>query len=248
MAGPPSRLFIDYPLTPQGEIHLDGGQAHYLANVLRRREGDKVLLFNGRDGEWEGEITGLAKKMLTLRLSRQTRPQTAEPGPLLAFAPVKRAPIDQIAQKAAELGAAALQPVFTARTIVTRVNEERLLANLIEAAEQSERLSVPTLAAPAKLSAFLGNWPLEAGLVFCDEELAAPGGMAGAVATLSGQDRARSWAILTGPEGGFTPEEREAVSAHPGACAISLGPRILKADTAAFAALTLFQAALGAQG
>ena len=242
------RLFQDVSLDDGATVHFEGPAVHYLATVLRRQAGDEVLVFNGRDGEWLGRIERLGKQKLELSLLGQTRPQVPTIGPHLLFAPVKKAPIDQIAQKATELGAVSLQPVFTHRTIVTRVREDRLLANAIEAAEQTERLDVPDVYEAVKLETVLDGWMDQnpkRQLLFCDEE-AVDGDAPPLIKALSQYGSEKTdWSILIGPEGGFTDAERSRLRALSYVVVASLGPRVLRADTAAFAALTLWQAALG---
>ncbi len=236
------RLYIDMPLVEGATMDLPPAQAHYVGNVMRREIGDPLHIFNGKDGEWAADISEINKKRGRFVLQKQIRPQKAEPDIQLYFAPVKRAPLDLIAQKATELGATALCPVQTSRTIVTRVKEDRLLANGIEAAEQCERLSVPRILPLIKLDKLLASWEDSRRLIFCDEE-------GDALPLLEAlppfKEKAGKWAILIGPEGGFTPEERAQLRAQAFVLPVSLGPRILRADTAAFAALTLWQAALG---
>ena len=251
------RLFVTPQLAEGASVQLSADQAHYLARVMRREVGAELLLFNGRDGEWQGEISALSKNAGVVTLRAQTRQQIASPDLWLLFAPVKRAPLDQIAQKATELGVSSLQPVRTARTIVTRVREDRLLANAIEAAEQSERLDLPEVRDFTPLDKLLSHWSDNASdrrLVFCDEagdaENARWGGETGRALPMTEalqpfRDKAKSWAILTGPEGGFTPEERERLRCLDFVTPVTLGPRIMRADTAAFAAITLWQAVLG---
>ncbi len=248
------RLYIDAPLQEGAAAPLTADQAHYLKNVLRRAESDRVLLFNGRDGEFEAEIAELKKKAGIAAIRTQTRVQQAEPDLVLCFAPVKRGPLETIIQKATEIGVAAFAPVITARTVAPKINAERLQAIAIEAAEQSGRLTVPTVKTPAKLEALLDNWPTDRKLIFCDEagddDTQAWGGCEGRAAPLlealkAVDSAADKWAILTGPEGGFSKEERDLLRAKDDVVAVTLGPRILRADTAAIAALALFQAARG---
>jgi 16S rRNA (uracil1498-N3)-methyltransferase len=236
-AGGLTRLFVTATLEPGASIALDDGQTHYLLHVLRAGAGDRVLVFNGRDGEWQAEIASAAKRGIVLSMRQQTLPQTAVPDLWLVFAPVKKTPSDYLVQKATELGAAKLQPVFTRRTIVSRVNPERLLANVVEAAEQSGRLSIPEIGDAAPLEKILAAWPKQRRLYFCDE-----GGDAKPLAEMAGSAPA---AILTGPEGGFDPAEREALRALSFVTPVTLGPRILRADTAALAALAIWQSVKG---
>lgn len=234
------RLFVEDDLSPGVALTLDGPRAHYLRDVLRLGVGAGVLLFNGRDGEWQARVTATAKRTLDLALERQTRPQGPEPDLWLCFAPVKKARIDFIAEKATELGVSALVPVVTRRTNVERVNVERLRANAVEAAEQTERLSVPEVREPASLEQVLKAWPATRRLLIADET---GGGKPILDALRDAQPG--PWAVLIGPEGGFTREELDRIAALPGVLPVGLGPRILRADTAALAALACLQAAIG---
>ncbi len=248
------RLFINAPLAESAAAPLSAEQAHYLKNVLRRDEGDAVLLFNGSDGEFSAVIAELKKKGGLATVGAQTRPQAAEPDLTLFVAPVKRAALETIIQKSVELGARSICPVITERTVATRINRERLQAIAVEAAEQCGRLSVPAIDEAVKFEAMFDDWPSGRRLMFCDEagddETKAWGGGEGraapALETLKSFDKkTESWAILIGPEGGFSPAERAALRARAFVAPVTLGPRILRADTAAIAALTLWQAALG---
>jgi 16S rRNA (uracil1498-N3)-methyltransferase len=239
-AGGRTRLYVTADLGEGMAVPLDEAQAHYLLHVMRAKAGDRVRLFNGRHGEWVSEIETVTKRGVILKALAQTAPQVPVPDLWLVFAPVKKTPADYLVQKATELGAARLQPVFTRRTIVTRVNEERLLANTIEAAEQSERVSVPQIGAPMTLEKLLADWPAERRLYFCDE-----GGEARPLAQAAAAGPA---AILTGPEGGFDPAEREMLRGKPFVTPVTLGPRILRADTAALAALAVWQSVAGDWG
>ena len=248
------RLFIDAPLAENAAAPLSAEQAHYLRNVLRRKEGDEVLLFNGMDGEFAAEIAELKKKGGLVKISAQTRPQKNEPDLVLYFAPVKRGPLETIAQKAVELGAASLTPVLTERTVATRINIERLQSIAIEAAEQCGRMSAPRVKEAVALIKLLDNWPADRRLMFCDEagddEIKEWGGDEGRAAPAlealkNERKKSDSWAILIGPEGGFTSSERAALRGKDFVTPVTLGPRVLRADTAAVAALTLWQAALG---
>ncbi len=255
----PLRLFVENPLSNGASIALSRGQAHYLAGVMRRGVGDPVDLFNGRDGEWRGRLSGLDRKGGAVAVETRLRDQQAEPDIHLLFAPVKRAPIDYLAQKATELGVAALRPVITRRTVAARVNLERLRANAVEAAEQTGRLSVPDISPPAKLDAVLDAWDAKRRLIFCDEAgddpdapWGGPDGRARPLAqrladtdTGTGTDGAGAWAILIGPEGGFDAQERARLRAAPFVIPSTLGPRILRADTAALAALAVWQSRRG---
>ncbi len=239
-AGGRTRLFVDASLEPGGAVTLDEGQSHYLLHVLRAKAGDRVLLFNGRDGEWLGEISATSKRGVTVALRTVTAQQTEVPDVWLLFAPVKTTPSDYLVQKATELGARKLQPVFTRRTIVTRINQERLKANAVEAAEQSARLTVPEIGEVVALEKLLNAWPRERRIFFCDE-----GGDAKPLAQAAREAGEGPCAILTGPEGGFDPEEREALRARSFVTPVTLGPRILRADTAALAALAIWQSVKG---
>ena len=236
------RLFVESPLAFGAKVVLTDAQAHYLLRVMRAGEGDRLLVFNGKDGEWRAQIVESNKRGASVRCEAQTAPQTDVPDLWLVFAPIKKTPADYVAQKATELGVRVLQPVLTWRTIARRVNTDRLRANAIEAAEQSGRVSVPEVREPTNLESLLKSWPKERRLVFCDEAGdAAP--IAEALARAKGEGAA--WAVLTGPEGGFDPEERALVRANAFAVPVALGPRIMRADTAALAALALWQAVLG---
>ena len=216
-------------------------QAHYLAHVLRLAPGDPVALFNGRDGEWLAHIDAVGKKSAVLAVGRQLRPQAPEPDLWLVFAPVKRAPLDFLVQKATELGVSALMPAITRRTVVERIKRERMEANAIEAAEQCERLTLPRVDDARALSQILDSWPPERRILLCAE--------AGTAAPISEFlrecDPGEPWAVLTGPEGGFEQTELDLLRKFPNVSAVGLGPRILRADTAALAALSCWQAVLG---
>ena len=236
------RLYCPQPFFSQATLELADNQVHYLQHVMRCREGDPVTVFNGQDGEWLGVIDTLKKKHGTLTLSEQRRQQTTEPDIWLAFAPVKNAAIHFLAQKATELGVSALHPVFTDRTVVSRVNTEKLSANTIEAAEQCERLTIPSVEEGQPLTTFLSQFPQGRTLIYCDES------GKGQPITAALQQAAKTtsqWAILIGPEGGFSAQEREILHKHPNTLPVGLGPRILRADTAALAALACFQAICG---
>lgn len=246
------RLHCGLPLCDGAAAPLDAEQHHYLRNVLRRAEGDRVRLFNARDGEFEATIELLTKKAAILRVGGRSRGPAPEFDPWLLIAPVKRAPLDLIVQKATELGVAAILPVVTDRTVAPRVKEDRLAAIAREAAEQSGRLSIPEIRAAAPLDRTLDAWPKERSLLFCDEAGDDPGAEWGgeegrAPPALEALRRVPSgpFAVLIGPEGGFSPTERALLRALPFVVPATLGPRILRADTAAIAALTLVQAALG---
>jgi len=235
-AGGKLRLYVNAGLGAGVAVPASDGQAHYLLHVMRAKTGQRVLLFNGRDGEWLAEISA-AKRGATLTCLKRTQVQAGVPDLWLLFAPVKKTPADYLVQKATELGASRLQPVFTRRTIVTRVNQDRLLANAVEAAEQSGRLSVPEIGDAAPLEKILAGWPRERRIYFCDE-----GGDAKPLAEVPGKAPA---AVLTGPEGGFDPAERGQLRALAFVTPVMLGPRILRADTAALAALAIWQSVKG---
>jgi 16S rRNA (uracil1498-N3)-methyltransferase len=242
-AGGKTRLYVTGDLGARLAVALGEGQAHYLFNVLRAAVGNRILLFNGRDGEWLADITAIGKRGVTATCLTQTTPQSGGPDIWLAFAPVKKTPSDYLVQKAAELGVSVLQPVFTRRTIVSRINEERMAANAIEAAEQSGRLTVPEIREGVGFDKLLAAWPKDRRLLFCDE-----GGDAKAMTQAARESRGGPTAILTGPEGGFDPMERAALRALPFVVPVTLGPRILRADTAALAALSVWQAVAGDWG
>ncbi|HLI64728.1 MAG TPA: 16S rRNA (uracil(1498)-N(3))-methyltransferase [Caulobacteraceae bacterium] len=277
------RLFVPDALSAGGRVALADGPAHYLRDVMRRKAGDAILLFNGRDGEWRAEIVELGKRVLALTVAEGTRPQTPIPDLELIVALVKRPRLETIVEKAAELGAARVRLAITEHAQGQRTNVERLAAIATEAAEQTGRLDVPTIDAPAKLEAVLAAWPNHRALIFCDESGGEPllssllplrekvaraaGRMRGlsepsakAASPSRGERsatphpsaspppspaRGEGASILIGPEGGFSPAERAQIRAVSGVIPVSLGPRILRADTAAIAAMSLWQAALG---
>lgn len=240
---PGPRLYVTGDLGKGRRIELAAGQAHYLRNVMRLVPGEAVTLFNGRDGEWSARIASVGRGACAVSVERLVRPQAAEPDLWLLFAPIKRAPLDFLAQKAVELGVSRLQPVITGHTDVGRVNTDRLRANAIEAAEQCGRLSLPEVGEPAALDAALEGWPADRRLLLCAESGAArPVGEALAEAGAAGDSR---FAVMTGPEGGFTTSELDALRKLPFVTPISLGPRILRAETAAVAALACWQSVLG---
>lgn len=236
------RLFLDAPLGAGGRVALDRAQANYLRNVLRLNDGDAVLVFNGRDGEWRAHLAEAGRKAADLAIVERTRPQTAPADLLYAFAPLKAARLDYMVQKAVEMGVGRLKPVFTRRTQAARVNRERMRANAVEAAEQCGILSIPAVEPDEALPAFLAALEPDRLVVFCDED--AP--LADPVAALEQSGaRAPKLALLVGPEGGFDDAERALILEHPHVVRLSLGPRILRADTAAVAVLALVQAVLG---
>jgi 16S rRNA (uracil1498-N3)-methyltransferase len=235
------RLFVDAALATGETVALEHGQSNYLGNVLRLAAGDTILVFNGRDGEWQASIAG-RKRPDSLSIVASTRPQDRLPDLAYVFAPLKHARLDYMVQKAVEMGAAALQPVLTRFTQASRVNSERMRANVIEAAEQCGILSIATVAEPVTFDRFLSGRDGQRLLVFCDEaaDVANPvRALQAGLAAGTGID------VLIGPEGGFAEEERAILSRQPRTLILSLGPRILRADTAAVAALALVQAVLG---
>jgi len=232
------RLYVEQPLGQGQTIPLNRDQAHYLFGVMRQGAEDLVLLFNGRDGEWRAEVAEAGKRGGTLVCEAQTAPQRDPPDLWLLFAPIKKARTDFIVEKAAEMGAARIIPVQTDFTNSERIRQDRLQAHAVEAAEQCGGTFVPEVTDLQKLDTLLSDWPEDRQLMFCDEALA------GAGTTLRAAGGG-AWAILIGPEGGFSETERARLSALPVAHPVSLGPRILRADTAAVAALTVWQQALG---
>ena len=239
-----ARLFLAADLAAGLEAPFDEAQAHYLRHVLRRPDGAPLLLFNGRDGEWRATLGHRGKKAAVALVGERTRAQESEPDLWLCFAPVKRARIDYIAEKATELGVSVLQPVLTQHTAVERVNVARLTANAVEAAEQTERLSVPEVREPIELGRLLEAWPAERRLLMCDETGGGPP-IGDVLAGLDEAARAAPWAIVIGPEGGFAEAELAALRHRESVVSVGLGPRILRADTAALAALACWQALVG---
>lgn len=237
------RLFVEDALAPGAEIIPPPEALNYLLNVLRLRAGDAVLLFNGRDGEFLAHVAETTRRSAKLRVDQLTRAQTPLAELDYCFAPLKQARLDYMAQKATEMGAGSLVPVITRRTQVRRVNSARLRANAIEAAEQCGVLAVPAAAEAVELPDFLAAFPPGRLLVFCDED--AP--IANPVKALSGMS-GQGVSVLVGPEGGFDEAERAAVARLPNVARISLGPRVLRADTAAVAALAVVQATIGDWG
>ena len=234
------RLYVEAALGSNARVELDVQQAHYLLHVMRAKAGDGVQLFNGRDGEWLARIDEVTKRSCVLLCERQTEAQTETPDIWLVFAPIKKTPGDYVAQKATELGVRVLQPVYTHRTIARRVNLERMRANAIEAAEQSGRLTVPEIREPLELDKLIASWPRERKLLFCDEAGDAP-----PIHDALARAPDGPWAVLTGPEGGFDDSERAMIRARDSVVPVSLGRRILRADTAALAALAVWQAIKG---
>lgn len=241
------RIFVEADLGAGLGVVPSPDQCHYLLNVMRLKEGDHIRLFNGRHGEWLGQLAEVKKKSCLVALQSETRPQDAQPDIWLLFAPVKRARLDYMVQKAVEMGASRIQPVLTQRTNVGRMKEERLMANAIEAAEQCGLLSVPEIGEPEHLSKLLDQWAESAPgrrILFCDE--AAPeGGVLEKLSTLRSDGKGQAFAVLIGPEGGFSPHERSELLGRDDTIPLSLGPRIMRADTAAVAALAIVQLHLG---
>jgi len=240
------RLYIDAPLAAGASLAFDAAQANYLGNVLRLETGDSVLLFNGRDGEWRGTLARAGKRALTVAVVEATRPQT-RPGDLhYLFAPLKHARLDYLVQKAVEMGASRLQPILTRHAQIARINLERMRANAIEAAEQCGILTLPEIGAPLAFDRMLAERDNARLLVFCDEDAEVKDPVAAlAAARRAGAGDPMPLAVLVGPEGGFAADERAALLKLPNTVRLSLGPRILRADTAAVAALALVGAVLG---
>jgi 16S rRNA (uracil1498-N3)-methyltransferase len=238
------RLYVAAPLGPGLDVALQQPQAHYLLNVLRLSAGDPVLLFNGQDGEWRARLEKPGKRLVSARAEECTRPQTA-PGDLhYWFAPLKHSRLDYLVQKAVEMGAARLQPVITRHTQAARVNLERMRANAIEAAEQCGVLTLPEIGAPLELAVALEQHAASRLLIFCDEDAEVKDPVA-ALRQARAEPARMPLALLVGPEGGFAEEERTLLLRRPHVLRLALGPRILRADTAAVAALALVQAVLG---
>ena len=237
---PRTRLYVTDDLAAETRIELAPAQAHYLQTVLRLKPGATLALFNGRDGEWRAEIEKMRRSGCIARIDRRTRAQDRGCDLWLAFAPIKRARIDFLVEKATELGVSVLQPVMTQRTQVERLNLDRLRAHALEAAEQTERLSLPELRTPVTLDHLIATWPGNPRMLFCDESGTSP-----SIADRLAREQSGPWAVLTGPEGGFAETELDALKKLPFVSAVGLGPRVLRADTAALSALAVFQALLG---
>jgi 16S rRNA (uracil1498-N3)-methyltransferase len=236
MSRPPVRLYVDQPLLAAASILLEPAQSHYLVSVMRHAVGDVVELFNGHNGAWLAQIVDANRKRCMLSLQSLSAPQEVPDDVWLLCAPLKKERLNWTAEKSCELGVARFVPVQTQRSMAERLNPDRLHAHMIEAAEQCGRTHVPEIAPLIKLDAVLGQWPANRALLFCDET-----GGADISTTLRGHS-ATAWGILIGPEGGFTPDERTALLAHPAAVAVTLGPNILRADTAAVAAIAIWRA------
>jgi 16S rRNA (uracil1498-N3)-methyltransferase len=239
------RLFFEERLGPGQRPNLNSTQANYVLSVLRMREGERILIFNGRDGEWLAELTNAGRRKADLSVLQQTRPQESGPDIDYCFAPLKHARLDYMVQKAVEMGARRLLPVMTKRTQVSRVNLSRMRANAIEAAEQCGILAIAEIANETSLSSYLAERSPERLLVFCDEEADVADPVTALQQVRPKLGRSASLGLLIGPEGGFDPAERQALIGAPNVLPISLGPRILRADTAAVAGLALIQAVLG---
>lgn len=246
---PKVRLYVRSPLTAGARVALDSGQAHYAGRVMRRGPGDGLALFNGRDGEWRGRIARLDRKGGEVAVEERNRPQTSSPDLWLLFAPLKKTATDFLVEKATELGASRLMPVFTRRTAAERINRERLRARAIAAAEQCERLDVPEIAEAATLDRVLAAWPQDRSLFVADERgggvPAAEAFSTCAVGAGAQPASAPGHALLIGPEGGFERSELDALGRLPFVSRVALGPRILRAETAALALLACWQAIAG---
>ena len=235
------RLHVEGDLAEGAEIACSAEQSNYLRNVLRLEAGSRLLVFNGRDGEWQASLQLKGKRDAFLLIGARSRPQTGGPDIDYLFAPLKRSRLDYMVQKATEMGVARLRPIITERTIAERVNLERMRANAIEAAEQCGVLRVPEVLPPEKLMGLLSKWRADRAIVFCDEDAIEHD----PIKALGAIPRGTPLAVLIGPEGGFSDAERAAIKATGAAHVIGLGPRIMRADTAAVAALALVNAVLG---
>lgn len=234
------RLFIPEPLSADQLLALKAEHAHYLLHVLRMKQGNEILVFNGQDGEWRAELVQTAKKNAAICITRKERPQSAAPDLVYCFAPLKHARLDYMVQKAVEMGAGVLQPVMTRHTQATRLNLERMRANIIEAAEQCGILALPECRVPVPFHTLLETWETQRRLIFCDETAEGNNPL-----SLLNPLKHAPLGLLIGPEGGFADDERAALRTFDFVTAISLGPRILRADTAAVAALAIINATLG---
>jgi 16S rRNA (uracil1498-N3)-methyltransferase len=232
------RLYVEHPLGAGQSVPLDRDQAHYLFGVMRQAVGAQILLFNGTDGEWRAEVVKAGKRAGILLCQEQTKPLQMPPDLWLIFAPIKKARTDFIVEKAAEMGAARIMPVQTEFTNSDRIRQDRLQAHAVEAAEQCGGTYVPEVSDIVKFDKLLSNWPEERQLMFCDEAEVGSAKRLGAA-------QSGPWAIIIGPEGGFSASERERLHAHPQTHVVALGPRILRADTAVVAAMTIWQQTLG---
>lgn len=239
------RLFVTVSLSADTLLALPPEQAHYLIHVLRMKEGASLLVFNGADGEWRAEIAHTTKKSVTLHITVRERPQPATPDLIYCFAPLKHARLDYMVQKAVEMGAGVLQPVITRHTQITRLNLERIKANAVEAAEQCGILALPQCRAPLALDMLLAEWDATRPLIFCDEAAEGDNPLPLLTALKHKNTAPRPLGLIIGPEGGFSDDERATLNAQRFVTAIPLGPRILRADTAAVAALAVINATLG---
>ena len=239
------RLYIDADLSQGQTVTLNRDQSHYLVNVLRMTLDDEILVFNARDGEWSAVVADAHKKAAVLSVRHLNKNQDDMPSLTLVFAPIKKARIDFIAEKATELGVGILQPIMTDYTQVGRVNTARLDANAIEAAEQTGRTTLMQINDPITLTQFFEDWPSSRHIIFCDEDCAGAPEHAMAEKLLSLDGIGQDVAIMIGPEGGFTPRERDLIFAHPLAISVSLGCNILRADTAMLVAIAIWQATVG---
>ncbi len=237
---PRLRLFVPQGYAARGLLELDAGQAHYVAHVMRAQVGEMVSVFNGMDGEWVAEISHISKKAVSLELVARAREQKSSPDVWLAFAPIKNK-VDFVVEKAVELGVSKLLPVFTRHVVVKALNDEKVAAYAVEAAEQCERMDVPEIEAFKDIPALLAAWPAGRALLYADET----GGGADLKTLLPSLSVGGKYGVLIGPEGGFAREEREMLRAYPGVKAFGLGPRVLRADTAVVASLACVQAWIG---
>ncbi|MBT6134253.1 MAG: 16S rRNA (uracil(1498)-N(3))-methyltransferase [Kordiimonadaceae bacterium] len=235
---PKTRLYTSQELKVGLVCLVDGNQGHHLVNVTRTKMGDYVNLFNGRAGEWLGEITKIGKGKAKITVREKTNEQTFEQDIWYLFAPIKKARVDYVVQKATELGVSRISPVITSRTNLDRIKRDKMVANCIDAAEQCGRMTIPEVDVMISLDEKLNNWPKDRAIIFCDE-------VEDVNLIQNLKPTFKKWAILIGPEGGFSPEERKMLKDHKNTTSISLGSRILRADTAAVAALSLWQSYFG---
>jgi len=244
-----ARLYVENDLKAGHEILLVGNLGHYLVNVMRLSGGAYLTLFNGRDGDWLAEIITTGKGKAQIIVRENIAPQRPEPDLWYLFAPIKKARLDYMVQKATELGVSLLRPVLTARTNLDRLKEDKIRLNAIEAAEQCGRMTLPVVEGMIKLDVLLADWPADRLILFCDEAGENDPGVfpiGRAINEASAwQDHPKKWAILIGPEGGFNDQERRLIRQHAQVVPVTLGPRILRADTAAVAAITLWQSFAG---
>ncbi len=234
------RLYVPQPMQAGGTIEPDRQQAHYLTNVMRMQPGSQLLVFNGKDGEWLAEIAEVTKKSLSIELTMQVRPQPGPSDLVYCFAPLKTGRLDYLVQKAVEMGAGVLQPVITQHTQMSGIGTDRILANAVEAAEQCGILAIPNVREPVKLDRLIWEWDEARRLIFCDEGSDTNNPVPALKAITE-----KHIGLLIGPEGGFSDQERRQLRALPYVTAVPLGPRILRADTAAVAAMAVIQATIG---